>query len=696
VINGNFQLGLTSWETFNFSIFQREGLQPELFFGNLTKLVGNMILGLSYSPEKIFGSSLNFNTRSGENISVAYTKFLGTSSFNSNNATDRVDFQGSLSRIFGSNISSNLYGSYYQGKDYKNLSFTPSFSTYLFNFSIMSKYLLYYTINQNGQISRRDGMDFDISYYTGLGELFGFDNRIRFNFRTNYDFANKQFGNLTLIIDDDLGKGLRLSGSVSRSMSTGLISSTLTFSLYNDVLNFRSNGNFIATQPANYSSSVNGSLNFDLSEGSYYFTNSMGGGGRGKGNASVTFYQDINNNGKREEDEPIMKGVKISTPGKFTRVVQKEKTILLQDLVPGDRYAVKVIAESFANPYIRPQISEFSFYPEPNTITKIDIPCFSTGILEGRLTKNENGEVVGQGGLKVHILSEDSTFTSAVEVFSDGSFYTMGVPIGKYTMFVDTVQLKLLKSVSIPSTLNFEVKPTIDGDYISQLEFLIIPKSKLQQDLLAGTQESIGAFKAASEYEAQNQQKAGLTLPDIADSANVDKEAEIPKSAIVPPVPTENVAVKTDTVKSDSPVNLMSEDSYEQELRNNIIAQNQIVNSFKGSFNTKLVLYYQKPKDTFLSAKMKKDLDKLAKELLKQTNTTVIVEAYNDKSGTLEEDFAITTKRANEVVGYLIQQGLKSNQIMIHSKGSIAAPSGSPSGANAKNLRCVVIKVLGE
>jgi outer membrane protein OmpA-like peptidoglycan-associated protein len=93
---------------------------------------------------------------------------------------------------------------------------------------------------------------------------------------------------------------------------------------------------------------------------------------------------------------------------------------------------------------------------------------------------------------------------------------------------------------------------------------------------------------------------------------------------------------------------------------------------------------------------MKKDLDKLAKELLKQTNTTVIVEAYNDKSGTLEEDFAITTKRANEVVGYLIQQGLKSNQIMIHSKGSIAAPSGSPSGANAKNLRCVVIKVLGE
>jgi outer membrane protein OmpA-like peptidoglycan-associated protein len=661
VINGNFQLGLTSWETFNVSIFQRENQRAEMFFGNLTELWGNMIMGMSYSPENMFGSSLNFSTRGGENFNIGYTKFLKRSTFNTSDASDRVDLQGSFNRFFNLPFSLNLMGSYLQSSSYKNLSLTPTLYTYYKNISIMSKYLLYYSLSNYGGLSRRDGLELDLSYYTGLGELLGFDNRIRMDLRTNYDIPNKQLGSITLMINDDLGKGLQLSGNITREMTSGRMSGGISVTLYNDILQYRGNSSFSDNQAASFGSSLNGSINIDLSTPTVYLSNSMGGGGRGKGGANIRFYQDLNNNGIYDSDEPIMKGVKLNTPGKFTRVTQSNGIVMINDLVPGDKYSVKVAKESFSNPYIRPKVSEFSFYPEPNVITKIDIPCFSTGILEGRIIKKDKKEITGQGGVKLHLVNLDSTQPEiSIEVFSDGTFYTMGVPVGQYKLSVDSVQLKLLKSKTIPKERTIEIHPTADGDYIGQIEFEVTPltgEPTSPDKLSIESEESLAATKASS---------------------HSDHSA---------PLINQNKQAATDgTSLAVSPE--------EKEILSKIDLQNQELNNIQRPATTKYTVYYNKAKDTYLNYKAKNELAKLAKAILSHPTTKILLEAHSDDAGTLKENYEISEKRASEIVTYLMKQGIAANQLIIHPKGSIQPIVDNTSEESRKKNRCVVVKVI--
>ncbi|MGB9702408.1 MAG: OmpA family protein [Candidatus Kapaibacteriota bacterium] len=677
VINGNFQLGLTSWQTVNFSIFQRENHRAELFFGNLTKIVGNIILGLSYSPENMVGSSLNFSTRGGENFSIGYTNFLKKSNFNTTDVTDRIDLQGSFNRFFDLPFSTNFTSSYLQSKTYKNITFSPTFYTYYKNFSLMTKYLLYYSISNNNT-NRRDGFEFSLNYYSGLGEIFGFDNRVRFDLRTNYDIPSQKFGSVSLMINDDLGRGLQISGNITREISTGRLSGGISITLYNDILQYRGYGSYSDNQAASYSSSVSGSMNIDLTTPTVYMSNSMGGSGRGKGGANIRFYQDLNNNGNYDPDEPIMKGVKISTPGKFTQSRQSEGMIILYNLTPGDKYSVRVAKESFSNPYIRPQISEFSFFPQPNVFTKIDIPCFSTGILEGRIIKKEKREVVGQGGLKLHLTSIDSSYSTTFEVFSDGSFYTMGIPIGKYILNVDTIQLKLLKSTTEPKQIELEVKPTSEGDYIGQLEFALnslIPKTEVDNEIMLESEESLAASKASS--------------------SNSNKKQQIIKTE--PPKNPQNEQ-NQDIQKNESPRNLtqniidVSPD--EKAILDTLERQDKELEKYTNKPQDQLILYFSKSRDTYLSNNNTKELNKILKLLKDNPKLLLIIEGHSDSFSTILENFEISSKRTNEVASYLVKQGIKRERLILHPKGSMQPLNNNKTEEGSRRNRSVVLKLI--
>lgn len=677
IINGNFQLGLTSWETWNFSIFQRENQRAELYLGNLTKLWGNMILGLSYAPENLLGSSLNFSTRGGENFNIGYTKFLKRSSYNTSDASNRIDLQGSFNRFFNLPISMNLTGSYLESNSYTNLSFTPTVYSYYKSISLMAKYLLYYSLSNNNT-NRRDGIEMSLNYYSGLGEIFGFDNRVRFDLRANYDIPNKKIGNISLLINDDLGKGLQLSGIISREMSTGRMSGGITISLYNDILQYRGSSSYSDNQAASYSSSVNGSMNIDLTTPTIYMSNSMGGSGRGKGGANIRFYQDLNNNGEYDTDEPIMKGVKISTPGKFTQIRQSEGMVILYNLTPGDKYSVRVAKESFNNPYIRPQTSEFSFYPEPNVFTKIDIPCFSTGILEGRIVKKEKGEVLGQGGLKLHLTSKDNSYNTTFEVFSDGSFYTMGIPIGQYILNVDTIQLKLLKSTTEPNQIELEVKPTSEGDYIGQLEFALkslSPKLNIDNDIMLESEESLAASKASS----SNLNQKALIKQQEQKNPPKNKEQQISDK-------TENPKDITQEIIDVAPD--------EKAILDTLEKQDKELEKFKNKTFNETTIYFAKSKDTYLNKNHLKELTKIVKILKDNPKSLLIIEGHSDSFSTLIGNFEISSKRTNEVATYFIHQGILQDRLILHPKGSMQPLDNNKTEEGSRKNRSVVLKII--
>jgi hypothetical protein len=147
------------------------------------------------------------------------------------------------------------------------------------------------------------------------------------------------------------------------------------------------------------------------------------------------------------------------------------------NLIPYCKYNIVVEQSSFKNPLLLPTSSKFSFVADPNSYKLIDIPCYAAGVVEGAVVGDNQKPL--NNGVKIHIISTDSSYDKVIPVFRDGTFYNMGVPPGKYIAFVDSLQLKVLGYESNPSSINFNVRRTADGDYIEGLNFVLTSKKNM-------------------------------------------------------------------------------------------------------------------------------------------------------------------------------------------------------------------------
>ena len=98
---------------------------------------------------------------------------------------------------------------------------------------------------------------------------------------------------------------------------------------------------------------------------------------------------------------------------------------------------------------------------------------------------------MSRAGVKIHIQRINGDFHKKVNVFSDGSFFFSGLPIGDYLVYVDSTQQNILSCKSDPPVYNITVKSVEDGDYIDGLEFQLVPGEQIgEYDHLAKKENS--------------------------------------------------------------------------------------------------------------------------------------------------------------------------------------------------------------
>jgi hypothetical protein len=78
-------------------------------------------------------------------------------------------------------------------------------------------------------------------------------------------------------------------------------------------------------------------------------------------------------------------------------------------------------------------------------------------------------------GLRVQLRRLDGTVMRAVETFSDGAFYAIGVPPGEYEARLDEDQLRRIGRVADPPSRRFTVRTLPDGDAVSEIDFMLRP-----------------------------------------------------------------------------------------------------------------------------------------------------------------------------------------------------------------------------
>lgn len=240
----------------------------------------------------------------------------------------------------------------------------------------------------------------------------------------------------------------------------------------------RSNrGNFNASQ------SVRGSMGYDPRNSNVLFTNRQQVGRSG---LAVRLFVDNNNSGTYDEGDELLpeSAVRIERAGGRTEL--KNGINYISQLQPYRQYNLTINKAAISNPMIVPSVGNFSIVTDPNQYKPIDIPFYTSGVIDGMVNRIVNDDKQGVGGLRLYLTQINTTegvepHTEEIRTFSDGSFYAFEIPPGDYELAPDPSQLGFLNVVADPRKLEFTVEAIAQGDFVEGLEILLMDEDDIEE-----------------------------------------------------------------------------------------------------------------------------------------------------------------------------------------------------------------------
>ncbi len=487
-----------------------------------------------------------------------------------------------------------------------------------------------------------------------------------FSVGTNYHISNKEFLSVSAGFTQQIMTRVNMMGSMTRDLRTNI--NRYNISLMLNLEDFRSTSSLnILQDDYLYSQSLSGGIGYDAFNKELFINSTMSGLQVGSSAVVMRFFLDDDANGKFDEGEQIVPNVDAKILQGGRRLLDKETGISRYiGLQQYTEYYVVVDAGSFPNPLWVAYTPTFTFVTDPNSTKVIDVPCYSTGVIEGLVTRNDGVESIPQAGVKVHILRNDSAYVEVLPVFTDGTFYKAGLPPGEYTAWVDSAQVAILNVKPVPELLTFSIEKTTYGDFVEGLDFELFT----QEAYLAKAKS--GGFKPVYEN--------GLRKQVIEETkATAESEVVASQEQTKPEEPqTESVETsQAETKVADVPKPVQNQQSKIQIIPN----ENKLFT-------------YKNPKDISLTPQMIEYLDAVVEFMKNNPRIELSVVGHTDNFGTMGETQKVSEQRADAVVAYLASKGINRNRILARGEGSRAPIASNVSATGRQQNRRLEIMVI--
>lgn len=665
--DGRISVGLTDWLSTTMGV--SKGLDNLTandydYFNHTAIRIGNHIsssFDLYY--EKLYGGNLRFELSRKLNMSVGYTDYKGYSIFNMSNVDTKLSAGLGISYPFKLPVSfySNVYRLNYEG--YAQTVLTSNATINMNPYYITARYFGNFT-EVGDELTLNHFVMPQVAYnWSRKPRWLRFMGPSRFSVFAQYQLNLDQVTRFGATATQNLWKIVSLQGSVSHNMLTD--QTEFAANLVFDFPQFRSGSG--ARKTGNdmiYSTDLSGTVGFDPQNFEFHLSNPYFQSASGFGAAKFQFYLDDNKNDVMDDDEREIEDVKVYVDDASMFRGKGFGRPIAYNLTPYTQFNVSVDKESFKNPLWIPKADEFSFISDPNGYKIIQVPCYVTGVIEGSVTKLEGGKVEGVGGVKVHVASKDSTnnYKEIIPVFSDGSYYKMGVPPGDYVAWVDSAQVEVL-GFKQGSLLTFRVEQTRDGDFQSGLDFVLSSESSTRDIAAAAT---------------LNEEVDEKVLGEDTTIEKTEPEIEAESSELISEE-TEIAGLATESTPDETATETPLESSSEE----NLIDRHAM-----------FVLYFSGTNSTTLSKESREILDQLLVFLKNNSNLKIALVGHSDNSNDLNTNQSLSIERANNTAAYLISKGISKDRIYPTGVGALQpAESNATEEGRSKNRR-VEIKIL--
>src|SRR5690606_20294242 len=165
-------------------------------------------------------------------------------------------------------------------------------------------------------------------------------------------------------------------------------------------------------------------------------------GNVGMGTITVLPFLDLNANGKKDEGENLVAGLKLQIRGGQVQYDKRGEAIRINSLVAYEDYILELDKNSFdrinwriKNPVIKVSVV-------PNQFRQVEVPILVMGEIAGMVYLEDESN--GMGRITINFYNEKNNLVHSSLSERDGYFSYMGLAPGKYTAMPDPGQLEQL------------------------------------------------------------------------------------------------------------------------------------------------------------------------------------------------------------------------------------------------------------
>ncbi len=476
LLHGDIAVGVTNWLTAKLGSDYIQGVSGEslLTYGSLSaRLFSQYLVNFDVAPNAYYRGIVSVMYPRGRSFSLQYTHYDGYSNLNTGN----LDYDMQVSfftpfNLFSIPMGIRIGGDYRAFGENSLSRYRTDLSMRLGRFNLRMNYreVLY---NTGGEYSLGQGQIDGSLTYTFMRSP-GIPVFIRGMFLRG-SVAYNTTGNMLEKSDIQVTKSIRRDSRVNLNAGydyrLGQLYTRLGFIM--DLASVRSTTNVdLSGGRSMVRQNFRGSVGLDQNPGRVLPNNRNQVGRAG---ASVILFVDNNNSGKYDEGDDIIPHRAIRLDRSAQISVSPDGVIHISQLQSYFRYNMDVVRSALPNPMLAPGIDNFSFVADPNRFKRIEIPFYRTGVIDGAVLVERDGKRSAQGGMRMILTGVDVDFNETIRNFSDGSFYAMDMLPGNYRIEIDPVQLSFLNVKSEPSVIEFEVRALAEGDFIENLNFLLVP-----------------------------------------------------------------------------------------------------------------------------------------------------------------------------------------------------------------------------
>lgn len=242
----------------------------------------------------------------------------------------------------------------------------------------------------------------------------------------------------------------------------------------------------------------------------------------GKSGIVAYGYLDKNANGKRDINEQKIRGIQVKINGGRIEYREKDTSVMIFELEPYAQYLVSLAGSSFDNISWQLPYKNISVVSDPNQFKIIEIPVVAVGEVAGTVYLKTSGGQREQGRIRININKTDKTVYKNTISEEDGYYSYLGLKPGKYLLSVDPEQLRKLNMKASPEFIEVTVHPSIEGEYIEGLDFVIEKRPGADTVAVVANQDEIVKDEMQKQVQLQQQtdsvkQAAGKVSPaDVA------------------------------------------------------------------------------------------------------------------------------------------------------------------------------------